>query len=97
VKVEFHVEAEDELFAAAEYYDQRESGLGRALIAEVGAAVLQIVDHPLAWPKLDREVRRCLIRRFPYSLLFCFDQDRIFIVAFMHLHRRPGYWRSRLA
>jgi hypothetical protein len=37
-----------------------------------------------------------LVPKFPYGLLYRIEPARIYIVAVMHLHRRPGYWRSRL-
>ena len=41
-------------------------------------------------------MRRCLLRVFPYSLLYTIESDFILIVAVMHGKRRPGYWRYRL-
>jgi hypothetical protein len=43
-----------------------------------------------------RRIRRIIVPRFPYALLYRATSDRILIVAVMHLHRRPGYWRSRV-
>ncbi len=41
-------------------------------------------------------VRRKVLARFPYSLLYLEGPDYIRIVAVMHHRRRPGYWVERL-
>jgi len=43
-----------------------------------------------------RDRRRTLVRGFPYGLLYRVESSRILIVAVAQVHRRPGYWRSRL-
>ncbi|MCH7958899.1 MAG: type II toxin-antitoxin system RelE/ParE family toxin [Candidatus Hydrogenedentes bacterium] len=90
-----HPEAEAELFGAIEWYEAQEPGLGRAFAVEVAAGLLRIVEFPEAWPILDGDIHRCLLNRFPFGLLYSIDQDTAIILAVMHLHREPGYWRSR--
>jgi hypothetical protein len=34
-----------------------------------------------------------VLNRFPYAILYRIASDEVQIVAVMHLHRRPGYWR----
>jgi hypothetical protein len=38
----------------------------------------------------------CLLKKFPYLVVFREYPDHLFIVAVAHGHRRPGYWRKRL-
>jgi len=93
----FHPEAEEELLAAIDYYEQREEHLGLDFAVEVYAAIGRAAEHPKAWPILEGEVRRCLTTRFPYGVLYSQESDGIFILAVMHLHRDPDYWKHRLA
>jgi hypothetical protein len=51
---------------------------------------------PFAWRVIDEDVRRCLIRPFPYGVLYTIEPEQILIVAVMHLSREPGYWLRRL-
>jgi len=44
----------------------------------------------------DGDIRRCLTNRFPYGILYSIESDRIFILAVMHLHRDPDYWKHRM-
>lgn len=65
-------------------------------MAAVEHAIQQIVETPERWPVLDDEIRRCLTRVFPYAVLYSIEPDYVLIVALMHNHREPGYWRNRL-
>ena len=91
----FHPEAEEELKKAIDYYEDMEPGLGYDFALEVYSAIQLSVKFPKAWAVLEGEVRRCLVRRFPYGILYSEGENGIFIVAVMHLHRNPGYWRRR--
>jgi hypothetical protein len=45
---------------------------------------------------LEGDIRRALVHRFPYGVLYAEEENRIWIVAVMNLHRQPDYWRERL-
>ena len=91
----FHEAAEKELFLAIEYYEERQSGLGLRFSEEVKAAIGRICAHPHAWASIDPKTRRCLITKFPYGILYRIIKDNIRIMAIMHLHRKPNYWKGR--
>jgi len=86
-RVVFHPEAEVEFLAAAGFYD--------AHIAEVRRAAHTLQQHPELGHRFSRRLRRLLVQRFPYGLLYRIEAEEIFIVAVAHLSRRPGYWRRR--
>jgi len=92
---DFHPEAEAELNEAVSFYEAAETQLGEEFLLEVFATIRTILSHPRAWPVLEGEVRRCLVNRFPYAVLYSIEPDRVFVLALMHLHRRPGYWKTR--
>ena len=92
----FHPDAEAELSEAIQYYEDVEPGLGQDFAVEVYSAVQRAIAYPRAWKVLEGEVRRALVRRFPYGVLYSAEGDRILIVAVMHLHRDPGYWKGRV-
>ena len=88
-------QARQELRDAAEYYECRARGLGSDFTRRVDSAVLDLREHPERWPIINRSVRRRLISRFPYCLLYRVDADEIVILAVMHLRRHPNCWVSR--
>ncbi len=93
--VVFLPEAEQEMLEAAIYYQSQASGLGVDYLSEVEQAVQAIAESPMTWPIIEGELRRRLIRRFPFGILYRIEPERIVIVAVAHLRRRPGYWRGR--
>ena len=91
----FHPEAEAEFIASIDYYEDREVALGYDFSTEVFAAIQSIVKYPDAWPVIEDEVRRCLVNRFPYSVLYSIEQNEVYVLAVMHLRRHPDYWKYR--
>jgi hypothetical protein len=91
----FHPEAEKELNEAIDYYENLELGLGYDFALEVHSAVNRSVAFPKAWPEIEDDIRRSLVGRFPYGVLYSEERDGIFIIAVMNLHRKPGYWKLR--
>ena len=77
-----------------EYYEERETGLGYDFAIEVYSAIKLAVFYPDAWQTIDNEIRRSLVKRFPYGVLYSIEDDYIFIVAVMHLRQEPNYWRN---
>lgn len=99
--IRFDEEAEEELVAAASWYDAKRPGLGRQLVDLVDEALTSIQEDPAACgftPHVPRAlgVRRKLISRFPYSIVFLELPEEVRILALAHGRRRPGYWRHRI-
>ncbi|PIU84438.1 MAG: plasmid stabilization protein [Deltaproteobacteria bacterium CG_4_9_14_3_um_filter_44_9] len=92
---DFHPEAETELLEAIAYYESCAPGLGEDFSLEVYSTVQNILSYPHAWPIVEDDVHRCLTSRFPYGVLYSIESDGIYILAVMHLHRRPDYWKHR--
>lgn len=91
----FHPDAEEELNQAIDYYEDIEPGLGYEFALEVYAAIKRAIDYPNVWSTLEGDIKRSLIRRFPYGVLYAPGANGLLIVAVMNLHREPGYWRHR--
>jgi Plasmid stabilisation system protein. len=91
----FHPEAEEEFNAAIDYYEEREIGLGYDFSVEVFSAIHNIISYPEAWPVVEDDVRRCLVNRFPFGVLYAVEQTGIVILAVMHQRRHPDYWKNR--
>jgi hypothetical protein len=91
----FHPEAEIEFNKSIDYYEEIESGLGYDFALEVYSTIKRSVEFPDAWTVFEGEIRRSLVKRFPYGILYSKEQKGIFIVAVMNLHRQPEYWKHR--
>ena len=88
--------AEEELVEAMLSYEARVAHLGTTFLACVEEAAQAIRAHPAAWPPLRPGVRHTLVSRFPYAVVYREDPDEIVVLAVMHGHRRPDYWKDRL-
>ena len=96
MRLTFHVEADAEVTDAARYYEIQVEDLGFSFLDELDAALERIEAHPKAAPLVGKEVRRATLQRFPYSVLYVIEPDRIRVIAVAHQKRRPNYWQGRL-
>ncbi|MCP5543339.1 MAG: type II toxin-antitoxin system RelE/ParE family toxin [Akkermansiaceae bacterium] len=86
-----------EIREAAEFYEDRVSGLGADFLDEVDAAIDRMLHFPEAWGRLGEEFRKCQLRRFPYSIIYSVQLDReVVIVSVFHQSREPRSWRENL-
>ncbi|MBP6003518.1 MAG: type II toxin-antitoxin system RelE/ParE family toxin [Pyrinomonadaceae bacterium] len=92
----FHPDAETEFFEAIEYYEDQGDEIGLTFSREVFAGVKRIMNFPMAWSPFSGRSRPCLVKRFPYGIVYRLTEDQIIIYAVMHLNRKPGYWLDRL-
>jgi toxin ParE1/3/4 len=97
MRFEFHPEALSEYEDAARYYANYQPGLELRFMSAVEHVIQQIVEAPERWPIIEDDIRRCLTRVFPYAVLYSIEKDYVLILAVMHCHCEPGYWRNRSA
>ena len=95
MKVVFSRLAKRELDDAIHFYEMEFEGLGKGFLEEVKKAVVRISEYPKAWSVERGEVRKCLLHRFPYKLLYSIERDHVYVMAVAHLHRKPDYWVER--
>lgn len=96
MKIRFISPASIELDEAIRYYDHQLLGLGLRFFQEIDAAVERIKFMPEAWTKIGRRTRRCLVKGFPFALLYITEKDEIIVTAVAHLHRDPEYYKDRV-
>jgi toxin ParE1/3/4 len=87
--------AEAESQEAAQWYEERSSGLGIAFLKIVEQALAEISENPFRFPVIHRDIRRALLKRFPYGVFFRVRPDQIKVIAIMHLSRNPARWQAR--
>jgi len=87
--------AREELNEAAAFYEASVPGLGNAFLDDVERAVQAVLERPRIGAPVGRKLRKTILRRFPFSIVFADRGPEIVIVAVAHQRRRPGYWRGR--
>jgi len=96
MKVRFLTPAQAEVDDAVTWYDSQAQGLGLQFLDELDRAIRRIVSYPLSHADIEKGLRRCLLSRFPYGIIYGLDSETIVVVAVAHLHREPRYWVDRL-
>ncbi len=91
----FHPDAEIELEQAIDYYENVRQGLGFDFATEAYTAIKRATSLPKAWAIVEGDIRRSLVYRFPFGILYSIEPKGIYIVAVMNLHRKPSYWQKR--
>ena len=89
--------ANNELEEAIHFYEHQLPGLGFRFFQEAKASIDRIRSMPEAWPEVGERTRRCLLKGFPYALLYVVETDEILVTAVAHLHRDPDHYRGRIA
>jgi len=88
----------EELESARRWYAEKSPALGDEFLDEIDFAFNAIQATPEIWPPFDRfgGIRHFIVHRFPFGVFYRFSTDTIQILAVGHLHRRPGYWKTRI-
>jgi len=92
MRIEFSPEAREEFEDGEAYYARQVPGLGAHFRTEVRQALLRMRRWPLAAPVERGDIRRMILSRFPYKLLYSVEPNCLFIIAVAHMHRAPDYW-----
>jgi plasmid stabilization system protein ParE len=89
-------DARDDLALARGWYEEHRVGLGDEFVHAVEACLSGIAEDPLLYPTVHKRVRRAVLRRFPFLILYTVEGDRILVVAVFHASRDPRTWRQRV-
>jgi len=89
--------AEQDLLEAQEWYDEQRPGLGGDFRSTIDGLLRRILERPLLYPAVYRNVRRAVVRRFPYLLYFSVSDDTVVVLACLHSKRDSVLLRSRIA
>lgn len=87
--------SEQDLAKAIAWYEERASGLGSEFLRSVEATLASIGRTPALYPRVHGEVRRALLRRFPYGDFYVLRGRQVRVVAFFHASRNPRAWQAQ--
>jgi plasmid stabilization system protein ParE len=83
-------QAETDVRQAREWYESKRLGLGRDFLDGVQGVIAGLAKRPLRYPVVYRNVRRALLRRFPYGVFYSVTEAEVFVVACFHSKRNPS-------
>src|SRR4051812_5529429 len=89
MRVVFRPEAKAEAIEARDWYESRAPGLGGEFVTALEVALAMVLRNPEAFAAIERDLRRVILRKFPYSLVFRQEAGRIIVFAVFHHRRAP--------
>jgi plasmid stabilization system protein ParE len=87
--------AEADVKGVFAWYSDRGHELGDQFRFALDQCLEAIERNPLAYAVVHREMRRALLRRFPYCVFYIVSDQDIVVLACVHGHRDPEIWQSR--
>jgi plasmid stabilization system protein ParE len=93
--VVFRPQAEEEARAARKWYEEQRPGLGARFADAIDETLQRIASNPSGFPLVHGEIRRAVVRRFPFGVYFRVYCRDLVILAVTHGRRHPRRWQSR--
>jgi len=87
--------ARQEMDDAIAWYESERPGVGIEFASEIGSLLGRIADTPKQFRKVRGEVRRAVLHRFPYTIHFLLESNRIVVLAVFHAKRNPRRLEDR--
>lgn len=88
-------EAENDIAEAARWYEEQRSGLSLEFRSALDQTLFAIESNPDLYTQVYRDVRRALLRRFPYGVFYVRRAEEVIVAAILHTSRNPRRWRAR--
>lgn len=95
IQIRFRREAEADVINALSWYRERGLDLAREFRQALDSCLSSIQSFPESHPIVHRDIRRALMKRFPYGLFYVREGDALTILACFHAKRDPAIWRGR--
>ena len=86
--------AEAQAASARDWYDDQLPGLGDDFIDRLDEAIPKAHANPLHYQKVLHEIRRVLLRRFPFAVFFVAEPQRVVVLAVLHQTDNPSQWNN---
>jgi plasmid stabilization system protein ParE len=94
-RVAFRPEAAADVRAAFAWYERQRPGLGTEFEAALEADLALLREVPTAFPIVLRQLRKLLLRRFPYAIYYAIEADVVRVRGVLHVRQHPRRWRRR--
>jgi plasmid stabilization system protein ParE len=89
-------EARHEFDAAVDWYEQQRPGLGTAFLDRVREVFARIAAHPQLHATAYQDVRKAVVQKFLYVVLYKEEAGEVVVIAVFHSARDPAIWRGRV-
>jgi plasmid stabilization system protein ParE len=95
-EVEFLKSAKMDIYHAKKWYNLQKHNLGTEFIDEIDNVYERIKFNPNQFPIIKKDIRKAVVKRFPYCLYYVVEPEIIRIFAVFHNSRNPIIWKQRV-
>jgi plasmid stabilization system protein ParE len=89
-------EAEVDIAEIISWYEGQAKGLSDKFMSQFEDCLHNILDTPNGYAKVHHEIRRAILRKFPYCIFYVLTDETVSILACSHARRDPRRWQSRI-
>lgn len=89
--------AELDIAEAQVWYESQQNGLGGEFRAEISSVIDRLSETPFIYQRVHRDVRRAIVRRFPYLIWYRIVGESVIVLACTYAGRNPRYVKARLS
>jgi plasmid stabilization system protein ParE len=93
--VEYLAGARNDFDASFDWYAERDAGAAIGFALAVDDALETILADLERFPSTHGGCRYCLLKRYPFRIVFRGETERLVVIAVAHAKREPGYWHER--
>ncbi len=86
----------DELNVGVDWYESKREGFGEVLLTTVRDLLRDIANNPRMHGVVYREVRKAVLRQFPYVIMYRLETTEIVVISVFHTSRDPSIWKRRV-
>ena len=86
--------AEAEISEAFRWYEDKDEGLGSEFMRALDATLWAIQRAPSGYALVHKQVRRAMLRRFPYGVFYLYESGKMIVIAVFHASRDPKQWQD---
>jgi plasmid stabilization system protein ParE len=80
---------------ARDWYEVQQVDLGKDFLDALQSTLIRVSEGPERFLIVAKDSRRALVPRFPYSIYFRRQGERVRIIAVLHQNRDPRVWQRR--
>ncbi|MDF1546171.1 MAG: type II toxin-antitoxin system RelE/ParE family toxin [Bacteroidales bacterium] len=94
-KIELSDEAEKDFDISYQYYNTENENVADNFYKHINQSFIQIQKFPATNPKVHEDVRKFVVKKFPFVIYYLLKEPIIRVIAIFHTSRNPEIWQER--
>jgi plasmid stabilization system protein ParE len=93
--VEYDAGARADIRQVVQWYSDHDPALAAQFLSDLEESIERVSLFPESRAIGDRDMRTCVLRRFPYIVYYDYDGTRVNVLVVAHGSRAPGFWNEQ--